>query len=74
LFLKQLEEQNSKPRGTVPFQKSHYFSRRISQNHNLKTSSLKEHANKAGKKNPTKNVAFKAKISAVIDFGEYISL
>jgi len=52
LLLKQLEEQNSKPRGTVPFQKSHYFSRRISQNHNLKTFSFKENANQAGKKKP----------------------
>ena len=37
LFLKQLEEQSSKIRGTVAFQESHYFLRRINYNHDLKT-------------------------------------
>ena len=33
---------------------------------------FKQYANKAGKKLSTKNVVFRAKISAVIDFGECI--
>ena len=37
LFLRQLEEQSSKTSGTVAFQESHYFLRRINYNHDLKT-------------------------------------